>query len=176
MSRINYDLTRIKAVAFDVDGVLSPTTVPLGANGLPNRMVNLKDGYAIELAAEKGIHLAVISGARESGIGKRLAGLGIDDVMMHVSDKRTALLDWMSRKGLKAEEVAFCGDDVPDYDAMLEVGLRVAPLDAAVDIKLIANYISPCNGGYGVARDLLEQILRANNLWPLGPQNQTACR
>ena len=56
MSTINYDLSRIKALAFDVDGVLSSTTVPLHPSGEPMRTVNIKDGYAIQLAVKKGLH------------------------------------------------------------------------------------------------------------------------
>lgn len=64
MSRINYNLRKIKAVAFDVDGVLSPSTVPMDADGEPARMLNVKDGYAMQLAVKSGILLAIISGAR----------------------------------------------------------------------------------------------------------------
>ncbi len=53
MSTINYDLSRIKALAFDVDGVLSSTTVPLHPSGEPMRTVNIKDGYAIQLAVKR---------------------------------------------------------------------------------------------------------------------------
>ena len=55
MSTINYDLSRIKALAFDVDGVLSSTTVPFHPSGEPMRTVNIKDGYAIQLAVKKGL-------------------------------------------------------------------------------------------------------------------------
>ena len=64
MSTINYDLSRIKALAFDVDGVLSSTTVPLHPSGEPMRTVNIKDGYAIQLAVKKGIRIAIITGGR----------------------------------------------------------------------------------------------------------------
>ena len=67
MSTINYDLSRIKALAFDVDGVLSSTTVPLHPSGEPMRTVNIKDGYAIQLAVKKGLHIAIITGGRRSG-------------------------------------------------------------------------------------------------------------
>ncbi len=167
MSKINYDLSRIKALAFDIDGVLSPTTVPLGQNGLPNRMVNLKDGFAIVEGLRKGLKFVIISGARESGIGDRYRSLGIADVMMSVADKRAALQEWMTVHKIQPEEIAYAGDDVPDYEAMKVAGLRVAPRDACRDIKSVANYISPYDGGQGVARDIIEQIMRAQNLWPI---------
>lgn len=75
------------------------------------------------------------------------------------------LTDWMARHGLTPDEVAFVGDDVPDFEPMQCVGLSVAPADSAIDILQHCRYVSPCNGGYGVARDLLEQILRAQDHW-----------
>ncbi len=71
----------------------------------------------------------------------------------------------MSDNGLAPEEVAYAGDDIPDLPAMRHVGLPVAPVDAAPEIKAAAGYISPAAGGYGVGRDLVEQILKAKGLW-----------
>lgn len=165
MSRINYDLTKIRGVVFDVDGVLSPSTIPLAPTGEPLRMVNIKDGYAMQLAVKCGFHLAIITGADSQGILVRYHGLGIDDVYVKASKKVPIMLEWMERKGLLPAEVAYVGDDIPDYEAMRLVGLKVSPMDAADDIKDIADYIAPVDGGYGVARDLLEQILRAQGKW-----------
>jgi len=165
MSRINYDLTKIKGVAFDVDGVLSPSTIPLGADGLPTRMVNIKDGYALQLAVKLGYNIAIITGADSEAVRMRFASLGITDIYMKAAVKLPVLEQWMATHGLDPEAVAYVGDDIPDYEAMRHVGLSVAPADAAVDIKTIAGYISPVDGGYGVGRDLLEQIMKANGHW-----------
>ena len=75
------------------------------------------------------------------------------------------LKTWMTDNELVPEQVAYVGDDIPDMQTMLHVGMPVAPADASADILGIARYISPVNGGYGVARDLLEEILRANGQW-----------
>ena len=82
MSTINYDLSRIKALAFDVDGVLSSTTVPLHPSGEPMRTVNIKDGYAIQLAVKKGLHIAIITGGRTEAVRIRFEGLGVKDLYM----------------------------------------------------------------------------------------------
>lgn len=166
MSKINYDLTKIKGIVFDVDGVLSPCVVPLGADGNPQRMANIKDGYALQLAVRKGLQLAIISGAAGDGLEQRFRNLGITEVFLKAGVKREILLDWMSRHGFSAEEVVYAGDDIPDRECMEMVGLAVAPADAAPDIMDIAGYISPLCGGYGVARDLIEEILRARDEWP----------
>ncbi|MDE6825234.1 MAG: HAD family hydrolase [Paramuribaculum sp.] len=165
MSRIDYDLSRIRAVAFDVDGVLSPSTIPMGPDGIPMRMANIKDGYAMQLAAKCGLKMVIITGANTPAIEVRYKALGIDDVYLKAAHKLPILNEWMSRNGLAPEEVAYVGDDIPDIAAMKAVGLKVCPADAAVDVRVIADYISPSDGGYGVARDLLEQILRAKGQW-----------
>lgn len=165
MSRIAYDLSTIRAIAFDVDGVLSPSTIPTSPEGEPLRMVNIKDGYALQLAVKKGLKLAIITGGKSRGVEVRYRGLGIADVFSGVAEKLDLFKQWMADNDLSPEQVAFVGDDIPDYRCMLHAGLSVAPADACDDIKAIATYISPANGGYGVARDLLEQIMRAQNLW-----------
>ena len=167
MSKIPYDLSLIKGVVFDIDGVLSPCVVPLGADGNPCRMANIKDGYALQLAVRNGLHIAVISGAMGDGLIERFRNLGITEVFLKAGMKKNILVDWMSRYGLAPDEVAYVGDDVPDRECMETVGLPVAPADSAPDILAVAGYISPCNGGYGVARDLLEEILRAQCKWPV---------
>lgn len=165
MSSINYDLKKIRAIAFDVDGVLSPSTIPLAPDGVPMRMVNIKDGYALQLAMKHGYKIAIISGADTPAVRVRFAGLGITDLFMGASVKLPVLQKWMTDNDLSPEEVAFVGDDIPDYEAMQAVGLSVAPADAAVEIREIAIYVSPLEGGRGVGRDLIEQVMRAKGEW-----------
>lgn len=162
---IPYDLTRIRAVAFDVDGVLSPSTIPMGNDGVPMRMANIKDGYAMQLAAKKGYKLAIITGANTESIRVRYNSLGIKDVFLSTAVKLPILKEWMEANGLQESEVAFVGDDIPDLPCLRAVGLSVAPSDAAVEVKQAATYISPIKGGYGVARELLEQIMKSQGEW-----------
>ena len=154
MSSINYDLKKIKGIAFDVDGVLSPSTIPLSPEGEPLRMVSIKDGYALQL-----------TGGNTKAVDVRFRGLGIDDVFLGSSMKLPILQQWMEDNGLSADEVAFVGDDIPDIQAMQHVGLAVAPADAADEVKRVASYISPKQGGYGVGREILEQVMKAQGLW-----------
>lgn len=165
MSRINYNLRLIRAFVFDVDGVLSPNTIPMGADGIPARMVNIKDGYAMQLAVKHNYKIAIITGADAIGIRSRYASLGITDVYMKASEKLPILEQWMSDNGLSPAEVAYAGDDIPDLPCMSSVGLSVAPSDGADDVKEIATYVTPCAGGYGVARDIIEQVMRVRGDW-----------
>ena len=82
MGSINYDLTSVKALVFDVDGVLSSDMIPLHPSGEPMRTVNIKDGYALQLAVKHGLHIAIITGGNTDAIRKRYEGLGIQFIYM----------------------------------------------------------------------------------------------
>ncbi len=162
---IEYDLTKIRAFAFDVDGVLSPSTIPLGEDGYPRRMVNIKGGYAVQIAVKKGFKICIITGGTGDAIQKRYEGLGIRDIFMGSSKKLPVLKEWMAKEGLKPEEVAYMGDDIPDLPCMRYVGLPCAPYDACWEAKETARYVSRFSGGYGCGRDILEQTMKAQGLW-----------
>ena len=151
MSRTDFDLSRIKAFAFDVDGVLSPDTIPLHPSGEPMRIVNIKDGYALQFAAKMGYPIAIITGGRTEAVRKRFEGLGLNHVYMGAAVKIEIFKKWLDECGLCPDEVMYMGDDIP--------------ADAAPEIKQIARYISPFGGGQGCGRDIIEQILRAQGKW-----------
>lgn len=165
MSSINYDLKRIKAFVFDVDGVLSGDILSLSADGDPMRTVNIKDGYAMQLAVKKGYILAIITGGYTEAVRTRFSRLGIEHIYMRSAIKMKDFEDLLSKTGLELDEIVYAGDDIPDYDIMKRVGLPVAPSDAAPEIKAIAKYISQKRGGEGVARDIIEQTLKAQGDW-----------
>ena len=111
MSTINYDLSRIKALAFDVDGVLSSTTVPLHPSGEPMRTVNIKDGYAIQLAVKKGIRIAIITGGRTEAVRIRFAGLGVTDLYMGSAVKIHDYRAFRDKYGLADDEILYMGSE-----------------------------------------------------------------
>lgn len=165
MSTIPHNLTTIKAVVFDVDGVLSANTIPLYPNGEPMRTANIKDGYAMNLACKKGLILGIITGGRTEAVRIRFENLGVQHVYMGAHDKKVQFADFLQKTGLKAEEVAYMGDDIPDYEVMQLVGLPACPADAAPEIRSVSKYISHVKAGEGCARDLIEQIMKAQGLW-----------
>lgn len=162
---INYDLKKISTVIFDVDGVLSNNTIPMDAAGQPMRTMNIKDGYAIQLAAKMGLNLAIITGGNDDAIQLRYEKLGVKDIFMGCAVKIKTYEDLCQRLGVKEEEVVYVGDDIPDFEIMSRVGCPCCPSDACPDIKNISTYVSPAPGGSGCARDILEQILRAKGQW-----------
>ncbi len=167
MSKISFNLNQIQAIAFDVDGVLSPTVVPMDHNGIPQRMANLHDGYAMMLAVKAGLKLAIISGADTRAVAARFRNIGVKDIFLGVSQKLPIFQEWISRRGINPACTVFVGDDIPDIPAMRHAALSVAPADAAIDVRAVADYISTRNGGYGVARELIEEVLKAKGKWPV---------
>lgn len=162
---IDYDLKKIKALVFDVDGVLSAETIFLHPDGEPMRSVNIKDGYAIQLAVKMGFHVAIITGGRTEAVRKRYEGLGVPDVYLGCAVKIKTYDEFLCRYGLSDEEVLYMGDDIPDYEVMKRCGCPCAPADAAPEVKKAAIYISHLNGGYGCGRDVIEQVMRAQGKW-----------
>lgn len=162
---INYDLSKIKAVVFDVDGVLSASTITLHPEGEPMRTVNIKDGYAIQLAVKRGLNIAIMTGADVKSIRMRYEKLGVKNIFTGCSVKIKTYDKFLADNGLTDEEVIFVGDDIPDYEVMSRCGCPCCPADACPDIKSVSRYISHAQGGYGVGRDIIEQVLKAQGKW-----------
>ncbi|BEG98207.1 KdsC family phosphatase [Bacteroides sedimenti] len=165
MSTINYDLKKIKALAFDVDGVLSSDMVPLHPSGEPMRCVNIKDGYALQLAVKHGLHIAIITGGRTNSVRLRFEGLGVKDLYMGSSIKINDYNKFKQKYNLADEEILFMGDDIPDLEILQTCGLPCCPADAVPEVKGASLYISHKNGGCGCGRDVVEQVLKAQGKW-----------
>jgi 3-deoxy-D-manno-octulosonate 8-phosphate phosphatase (KDO 8-P phosphatase) len=162
---INYDLTKIRTIIFDVDGVLSAETITLGEDGQPRRTVNIKDGYAIQLAMKLGLRIAIITGCRIEAVGLRYRGLGMEDIYLGASVKIKTYEEYKTRYGFRDDEVMYMGDDIPDLEIMRLVGCPVCPKDACTEVKEASLYVSHLKGGYGCGRDVIEQTLRAQGRW-----------
>jgi 3-deoxy-D-manno-octulosonate 8-phosphate phosphatase (KDO 8-P phosphatase) len=165
MSTINYDLKKIKAMAFDVDGVLSCETIPLSPAGEPLRCVNIKDGYAMHLALKLGYRIAIITGGNTEAVRIRFANLGVEDIYMASAVKIHDYHAFRDKYGLRDEEILYMGDDIPDIEVMRECGLPCCPKDAAPEVRQVARYISHAEGGRGCGRDVIEQVLKAQGRW-----------
>lgn len=162
---INYNLKKIKALVFDVDGVLSQETIRVDTEGALLRSANTKDGYALHLAVKLGFHVAIITGAWEESILSRYKEIGLEDVFLASSVKTEAMQRFVDRYSLSRDEVLYMGDDIPDYEVMQQVGLPCCPRDAAPEIRDISIYVSHRDGGCGCVRDVIEQVLRAQGKW-----------
>src|SRR5512133_2621199 len=142
MANFKEDLVKVKAFIFDIDGVLSLQTISLNAFGVPNRTVNLRDGYALQLAVKKGYHIGIISGSNSKEYQRRLKLLGIKEIYLNSRAKVEHYKNFRSKFNLKDSEILFMGDDIPDFEVMKVAGVPVCPTDADSEIKQVALYIS----------------------------------
>ena len=162
---INYDLRQIKTIIFDIDGVLSAETITLSADGEPLRTVNIKDGYAIQLAVKMGLRIVIMTGATTEAVRLRYERLGVEDIYMACAVKIKTYDEFLAKYGLTDSEVIYMGDDVPDLEILRRVGCPVCPQDACPDVQDDCLYVSPYRGGYGCGRDVIQQTLRAQGKW-----------
>lgn len=161
------DFKKIKAFIFDMDGVLTDGMLLLLDDGQMARSMNIKDGYALQLAIKRGYFVLILSGAVSNAAKIRLQKLGLSDIFMNIADKKALLEEFMKKHLLTREQVLYMGDDIPDLLPMLMVGLPCCPSDAAQEIKNISRYISAIKGGYGCVRDVIEKVLTLNGHWAM---------
>ena len=155
----------ITTFVFDVDGVLTDSSVFVTNEGEILRTMNIRDGYAMKAAVESGFNVSIISGASNEGVRVRLRNLGITDIHLGTPDKVETYKEYIELYNIKSEQVLYMGDDIPDYHVMKLVGLPTCPQDSSSEIKAISKYISHKNGGKGAARDVIEQVMKVQGKW-----------
>lgn len=158
-------LPQIDTFIFDVDGVLTNGVVTVMPDGELVRQMNIKDGYALKTAVDKGYRVCIISGGTNEGVRTRLKNLGITDIYLGAHDKVEQYNELLDMYTILPENVLYMGDDIPDYPVMKLVGLPACPNDAAPEIQGIASYISYKKGGEGCVRDIIEQVMRVQGKW-----------
>ena len=105
MENFKSKLTRIKAFIFDVDGVLTDGSVTLMPDGEQVRIMNIKDGYALQLAVKKGYKIAIISGGKSEMVRKRLNGLGITDIYLGCQSKIDTYKEFIETYSIHPDEI-----------------------------------------------------------------------
>ena len=155
----------INTFIFDVDGVLTDSSVFVTNEGEILRIMNIRDGYAMKAAVECGYNVCIISGGSNEGVRVRLRNLGITDIYLGTPDKVATFKEYIELYDIKPEQVLYMGDDIPDYHVMQLVGLPSCPQDSTPEIKAISRYISHRNGGKGAARDVIEQVMKVQGKW-----------
>ena len=165
MSNYKEKLHELTTFIFDYDGVLTDGKVLVINENEQLRSSNVKDGYALQYAIKKGYRICIISGGISSSMTQRMESLGITDVFLGVQNKLETYNNYLINNDLINTQVLYMGDDIPDYEVMLNVGVATCPSDAATEIKSIADYISDAKGGEGCVRDIIEQVLRLHNQW-----------
>lgn len=152
------DFSRIKAIALDVDGVLTDGGFWWGPNGEEWKRFCFADVMGISLGKKAGLIFALISGEDSPLVDRFAAKMGITDVFKGCKDKAAALREFAARHSLDLRDIAFMGDDVNDLGAMAIAGLSAAPANAVPEVHRTVKFKSRFGGGNGAVRDLIEAV------------------
>ena len=161
------DFLRIKAFAFDIDGVATDGSILCIPGGDLLRVYDAKDSFAVRMATMNGYPVAVITGGSSLSIRERMVTTGLkpEDVFLHCRNKMDEFRQFCERYGLQPEDVMYFGDDIPDIEVIKTCGCGVCPADAVEEVKAAADYVSPFPGGKGCLRDTIEKVMRAQGRW-----------
>jgi 3-deoxy-D-manno-octulosonate 8-phosphate phosphatase (KDO 8-P phosphatase) len=150
----------LKAIALDVDGVLTDGGVWWGPDGGEWKRFSFADIMGVSLARKAGLTVTLISGEDSPLVDRFAAKLLITDVTKGCKDKAAALRAFAGRHGLELEEICFMGDDVNDLAAMEIAGLAAAPANAHPAAREKAGFVAGAPGGNGAVRELVDGILK----------------
>lgn len=158
-------MPQIDTFIFDVDGVLTDGSVTVFPNGELVRTMNVRDGYALKTAVDKGFNVCIISGGTNPAVKSRLQGLGVTDIYLGAHNKIEQYEEYIDIYNIDPSKVLYMGDDIPDVPVMKLCALPTCPKDAAPEVQNTAIYISQKKGGKGCARDVIEQVLKVQDKW-----------
>ena len=156
---------QVVMLALDVDGVLTSGMLYYDEHGGENKSFNVRDGLGLRLLLEAGVEVAIISGRQSAALARRAQEFNIELVFQGVRNKRLLLNKLLQDKKIKWEQVAYMGDDVNDLACLSQVGLPMAPADAAPEVLAIARFVASQPGGQGAVRQACELILKARGQW-----------
>ncbi|SEI08955.1 3-deoxy-D-manno-octulosonate 8-phosphate phosphatase (KDO 8-P phosphatase) [Rheinheimera pacifica] len=149
----------IKLLICDVDGVFSDGRIYLGNQGEELKAFHTRDGYGVKALRQAGIEVAVITGRNSAIVQQRMTALTVPFIYQGQENKLAAFADLRQQLQLTPEQIAYIGDDLPDWAVMQHCGLSVAVKDAHPYLRQHAHYITTMAGGFGAVRELCDLIL-----------------
>ena len=166
---------KIKLFLMDVDGTLTDggvcliSTTAADGSSTPSvsemKVFSAQDGQGLSLAHIMGIQTGFITGRRSPAVAKRADELKVTYVYLGQALKTQAFEECMEKAGVKEEEVAYMGDDLPDIPLAQRAGLGVCVADGAPELKAACHYTTQRLAGRGAAREVVELILKSQGRW-----------
>ena len=161
------NLKEISYIVIDVDGTMTDAGIYYDEHGNELKKFCTKDAAGFFAARNRGIKTMVLTGRACEAVKRRMTELKVDFIEQNVKDKRAFLMDFMEKKQIDKAQIAYIGDDLNDYPGMTLCGFVGCPADACEEIKELADYISPVNGGAGAVRDIISYLLKERGEWEL---------
>lgn len=156
---------KVRVLLLDVDGVLTDGRLFYLPDGEEARVFNVRDGLGVQLLRASGLKVGMLSGKTVEVVRRRGEELGVELLLLGIEDKVAAFDQALEKLGVKAEEVCYVGDDLPDLPLIRRAGLGCAVADAAPEVRASANIILRANGGQGAVREVCERLLKAKGNW-----------
>lgn len=158
-------LREIRIVVLDVDGVLTDGSLVFTDKGELAKKFHVRDGLGIKLLQAAGIEVAILTGRTSGIVSYRADELGMTKVEQGKLKKLPTLRKMLEAAGLKPENCAYMGDDLPDLPCLRTVGFAATPRDGSSELAPYIHWRAPHEGGRGAVRDLAEKILQAQGRW-----------
>ena len=152
-------LSRIRLVAFDVDGVFTDGRFYLSDEGIETKCFHTQDGFGVRRLLASGVEVAIISGRQSRAVEIRMRELGVRHVALGCKDKVVAMTELLGRLGIEASQCAFVGDDVPDLPLLRYVGLSVAVANAVPEVLAACDCATVAAGGFGAVREVCDWLV-----------------
>ena len=164
MTELNAKASKIKLLAFDVDGVMTDGSITYDENGIEYKTFNAKDGHGLAKMSKNGFITAIITGRNNGTVDRRATDLRVTEVFQGVKNKLPILEAIMEKYGLDFSQVSYMGDDEPDVCILEKVAIAACPADAVSKVKDICNFVSTRDGGRGAVRELCDLVFNAREI------------
>ncbi|MFY0992371.1 KdsC family phosphatase [Halomonas sp. C05BenzN] len=158
-------LRRVRLLAMDVDGVLTDGRLYFQADGIEIKAFHTLDGHGIKLLKRAGLEVALITGRDSPMVSRRAAALGVKHVYQGVEKKLPRLRELCRQLDLELDQVAYCGDDMPDVGAIKRAGVGISVPGAPSYIRKHADWVTERAGGHGAVREICDTLLQAQGHW-----------
>lgn len=159
------DLSKIRLLLLDVDGVMTDGRIVYDNNGVETKAFDVKDGHGLKLIQRAGIQVGIITGRQSDIVTRRAAELGIDLVYQGAKDKTEPLREILAALALDPSEVAYVGDDLVDLPVMRLVGFSATVADAVDELKPLVDLVTSRAGGRGAVREICDFLLKESGRW-----------
>jgi 3-deoxy-D-manno-octulosonate 8-phosphate phosphatase (KDO 8-P phosphatase) len=159
------DLTQIKLLILDVDGVLTDGGIIIHSDGTESKRFNVLDGQRITMWHRAGLESAILSGRETQATTLRAEQTGIKYVLQGCKQKLPAFEQLLKDTGYTAEQAAFIGDDWLDMPLLKRVGFAAVVAGGVEEIKSCAHYVTQRGGGHGAVAEVIEYLLKQTGRW-----------
>lgn len=159
MSKLKLPKT-IKMVITDFDGVITDNCVYIDESGKMSRKLNFKDVMGFSMLKKNGFDIGIISGEKNSAIDILAKRYEIKEVHQNIRKKYEVLQDIIARNNLSQEEYIYIGDDINDYDCLLNSKYKITLNHAPQKLKDIENIqIVQSSCGDGAFREVADCLV-----------------